>query len=34
MKIQIIRGLAAGIILSALMLIGWGLDPIGWLTGW
>jgi hypothetical protein len=34
MKTQLIRGLAAGAILFALMLIGWGLDPIGWLAGW
>ena len=34
MKIQVIRSLATGMILIALILIGWGLDPIGWLAGW
>lgn len=34
MKMQLLRGLVSGLVLIALVLIGWGLDPVGWLAGW
>lgn len=31
---QLLRGLVAGLILAGVIILAWGLDPLGFMAGW